>query len=208
MITVSLTRRAFAGCCATTAIAIGAGAGVRALGSDPTLLRPPGAQDADQLFGACLRCDRCRSICPTGIVVPSTMFDGVISARTPKLDFHRGECTFCDECLRVCPTGAIQAFDSATDKIGVAVVQPDRCLAYDTGCRVCVDACAYEAITVDENGFPQVNAETCNGCGACEYVCPALVYRSFPGGKRRGIVVVSPEEFDQLGTTTAVVERG
>lgn len=205
---MSLTRRAFVGYCATAAVAVSAGGVVRLSGNDDGLLRPPGAQDVDHLFSACIKCDRCRSICPTGIVVPSTLFDGVLSARTPKLDFHRGRCTFCDECLYVCPTGAIKPFDETCEKIGMAIIQPDRCLAYDTGCRVCVDACPYDALSVDENGLPIVDPKACNGCGECVNVCPALVYRSFPGGKRRGVVVVSMDVYERLGSTVATLEEG
>ena len=42
--------------------------------------------------------------------------------------------------------------------------------------------------------------------GQCEFECTALVYGTFAGGTRRGIVVVPPEAAGQLGRT--VVEDG
>ena len=148
-----------------------------------------------------MKCDRCRSVCHTGVIGVAEVGDGFLRARTPKLNFHRGSCDFCGDCQRVCPTGAIGAFDPEADKLGVAVVQKDRCVAYYQGCVECQKACPFEAIALDGDGHPVVDADRCNGCGVCEDVCPALVYRSFSGGTRRGIVVVSPSAYARLGKT-------
>lgn len=198
----STTRRAFIGFCATGAISIGFAGTVKALAGEQDLLRPPGAQDEEHFISTCLKCDRCRSICPHGAVSLATVENGLINARTPILDFHKGFCDFCDLCYRVCPTGAIQSFDETSEKVGVAIVQQDRCVAYFEGCLTCVDACPYEAISLDDAAHPVVDAEKCNGCGVCEYVCPALSYRSFSGGTRRGIVVVTPADYERLGKTS------
>ena len=101
-------------------------------------------------------------------------------------------CVKCDRCR----------FDPQRDKLGVAVVQKDRCIAYFEGCVECEKACPYEAIALDDVGHPVIDAAKCNGCGVCENVCPALVYRSFAGGSRRGVVVVAPERYERLGRTT------
>lgn len=197
------SRRAFVGFCGTAAAFAGFGGAVRALdgAAETELVRPPGAQDELRLHAACVKCDRCRSVCHTGAIGIADVADGFLRARTPVLNFHRGSCDFCGDCARVCPTGAIGAFDPDTDKVGVAVVQKDRCIAYFQGCVECEKACPYEAIALDAGNHPVVDANRCNGCGVCEEVCPALVYRSFAGGTRRGIVVVSPSRFAALGTT-------
>ena len=127
---------------------------------------------------------------------------GLLQARTPVLDFHKGYCDFCGKCQTACPTGALGSFDPQRDKLGVAVVQKDRCIAYFEGCVECEKACPYEAIALDDVGHPVIDAAKCNGCGVCENVCPALVYRSFAGGSRRGVVVVAPERYERLGRTT------
>lgn len=185
-----ITRRDFCG----MAVALGAfsligtgAAATEAQGAE--LLRPPGGQDAATMRERCLHCDRCRSICPTGVVDVAFVEDGVVWAGSPTLDFHKGYCDFCGLCQEACPTGALGSFDKSVDKLGVAVVDPDRCLAYFQGCIVCVEACPYAAIECDENGHPVVREAACNGCGLCEYMCPSLVYRAFAGGTRRGIAV-------------------
>ena len=197
------TRRAFAGFCGAAAAFAAFGGAVKAAdgASETALVRPPGAQDELRLLASCVKCDRCRSVCHTGVIGVAEVGDGFLRARTPKLNFHRGSCDFCGDCQRVCPTGAIGAFDPEADKMGMAVVQKDRCVAYYQGCVECQKACPFEAIALDGDGHPVVDADRCNGCGVCEDVCPALVYRSFSGGTRRGIVVVSPSAYARLGKT-------
>ncbi|SDE96722.1 4Fe-4S dicluster domain-containing protein [Sporomusa acidovorans] len=154
------------------------------------LLRPPGGQDEAAFIARCLRCDRCRSICPTSVIGLANLSDGILEARTPVMKFHLGYCSFCNQCVEVCPTHALQPFDSKTVKIGLATVQKDICIAWDSGgCMVCMDACPYHAITLDGQSHPVVDSRQCNGCGICEQICPALVMRSYIGGSIRGIVV-------------------
>lgn len=197
------TRRTFLGFCASGAVFAGFGGAIKvASGAAETkLVRPPGAQDELHLLASCIKCDRCRSVCHTGAIAVASVEDGFLQARTPKLNFHLGSCDFCGDCMRVCPTGAIGSFDETTEKMGMAIVQADRCVAYYMGCVECQKACPFEAIDLNESGHPIVNPDKCNGCGVCEDICPALVYRSFAGGSRRGIVVVSPSDYARLGRT-------
>ena len=60
---------------------------------------------------------------------------------------------------------------------------------------------AFDALSFDESRHPVVNAQLCNGCGACECACTALVYGAFAGGSRRGIVVVGVATYEKLGAT-------
>jgi heterodisulfide reductase subunit A len=51
----------------------------------------------------------------------------------------------------------------------VARVDEARC----SGCRVCLGACAYEAISRDDGkGVAVVNEALCTGCGTCVAACP------------------------------------
>ncbi|MEG0418892.1 4Fe-4S dicluster domain-containing protein [Gordonibacter sp.] len=181
--------------------------------TDKELLRPPGGQDEDRLLSACIRCDRCRQVCPMHAIESSSIEDGLLNTRTPRLNFRNhalqrtlgtteyhevdgGYCNFCDpeqtggqtkRCIANCPTGALQAFDETKERIGEAVIDPVYCINYPqlgqtpTGCRVCVDACPYEAIVMNDAQRPEILSNTCNGCGRCEAVCPSASYRQLVG---------------------------
>lgn len=186
----AITRRVFAvgAVGAAGMFAIG-GAGYALDGGD-TLLRPPGGQDEAAFKASCLKCDKCRSICPQNCISVGILEDGLLNYRAPKLDFHKGYCTFCNLCIQVCPTKALAPFDEARDKLGCAVIDEEQCIAYQKGgCQQCVDACAYGAVTLDGSRRPVVDAALCNGCGLCEYVCPSASFRSFSGSRNRGINV-------------------
>ena len=119
----AMTRRSFVGLAAVCAVGAGVGGAGVAFAGEGELLRPPGGQDERALAAACLKCDRCRSACPTGAVAVASVGDGFLRARTPVLDFHKGYCDFCGKCIEVCPTGALRSFDETAEKLGVAVVQ-------------------------------------------------------------------------------------
>lgn len=194
-----LTRRdliAGAGAVAAT-LAIG-GAGT-AFAGGRTLMRPPGGQDEDRFIGTCIRCDRCRSVCPTSAIGVATLEDGLIDMRTPKMEFRLGYCDECGgsyRCAEVCPVGSIAPFDKLVEKIGMAVIDPTVCLTYGISgacSAVCVDACPEEALCVDESGRLAIDESLCWGCGACEYYCVSDAYGAFSGSRNRGINVVTWE---------------
>jgi len=200
--TPMMTRKGFLGAVAGLAVMTGLG-GVAKVFSGRELLRPPGGQDEASFISRCLKCDRCRSICPTRVIGIAEVEDGFAVARTPVMKFHLGECTFCGKCTEVCPTKALTAyrtteasFAGATVRVpdirtGSASVHKDRCIAWSGGtCAVCFKACPYGAVSQDSDGRPIVDEHVCNGCGVCVYVCPALTARSYIGGTSRGIEVV------------------
>ena len=181
--TLSLSRRSLVAGSALVAASFAVGSAASALDGGATCLRPPSAEDEERFRSLCLKCDRCRSACPQGCVRTGTLEDGLLNWRTPVMDFHRGLCDFCGRCEQTCPTGAIRDVDAKANRIGLAVIDPQRCIAWISGsCRVCVDACPYEALSADASGRPIVDSTRCNGCGICEY-------RSFAGGTQRGINV-------------------
>ena len=156
------------------------------LASGDEFIRPPGAPDEKSFLARCIRCNRCRSICPTSVV---GIGDGFAAARTPVMNFRLGYCDFCGKCVEVCTTEALRYFDKKSVRIGLAEIT-DRCIAWNSGgCSICVEQCPYQAIFFDGQRRPVVDTAKCNGCGVCENVCPALVLRSYQGGTIRGIVV-------------------
>lgn len=121
-------------------------------------------------------------------------------------------CDFCEKanngvplCAEVCPSTALSLganFDSATAVLGVAKLDTNLCLAYRSGfCSFCYDACVQvrgeEASAIyfketqgdQSTWLPAVDADKCNGCGACESVCVSAQAGSTLNAKVRAIVI-------------------
>lgn len=185
------------------------GLGAVNLAGRKELLRPPGAQDEARLLSLCIRCGKCLEICPSKVIRPAHVEDGLLSMRTPTLNFSENWCDWCANerggaplCAETCPTGAISLPADAkpeTTIIGKAVLDQDHCLAYrNTGCRFCYDACPFEAVIIDGNKRPHVIADKCNGCGACEAMCVSLQNASVGDIiDRKAIYVVPVSQFEE-----------
>ena len=62
-----------------------------------------------------------------------------------------------------------------------AEVDAERC----SGCRLCVDLCAYKALQVDRSGeVVAVEPTLCRGCGICAAACPADAIKARHFGDR------------------------
>lgn len=194
-----ISRRSFAiGSIGTVAmLALGT---VGLIDGDP-LCRPPGAQDEKDFLFSCIHCEKCREVCPRHAIKPTKLESGLLSFRTPQMDFKRGWCDFCENekggplCVQVCPVAALglpEGKPSESVIIGRAVINEDWCLAVkDMGCRECVDACPYDAMDVNESSIPYVIEDKCNGCGACENACISMSSGSLSvNATDRAIVVV------------------
>ncbi|MFW9957707.1 MAG: 4Fe-4S dicluster domain-containing protein [Candidatus Odinarchaeota archaeon] len=48
-----------------------------------------------------------------------------------------------------------------------SVVDEERC----AGCQVCISVCPYNAVTLNERGYADVNPTVCKGCGTCTATC-------------------------------------
>lgn len=187
----TFTRRTLIAGSALIAAQFALGGTALALEGDKKHLRPPSAQDEDSFLATCMKCGRCQSACPQSCIRTGVLEDGLLSWRTPIMSFKRGYCDYCGKCALVCPTGAITETDAEKNRIGLAKIDPERCLAWTAGssCLACVDACPTSAITADASGRPVIEDALCNGCGACERNCPSNSYRSFAGGTKRGVNV-------------------
>ena len=156
------------------------------------VIRPPGGQDEDFL-SKCIRCDRCRSICPTNVIGIGGLAEGVVNLRTPVMNYKYGSCDFCGQCIEVCPTGALRNYPGETTVVGRARLT-EICIALRTGaCTKCKEECPYEAISLGEGMIPVIDDDKCNGCGVCEHICPANVLQTYTGRNLRGIEVLPLE---------------
>jgi ferredoxin len=171
-----------------TFIAVAAGLGFSLLAqkigqarSDDAPLRPPGAIKEDEFTGLCLRCGNCIRTCPSRIIHPDTGQSGILGFLSPVVRYETDYCNEkCNACTTVCPSGALQSLNLDLKNryiIGKASVDIALCLWGISECHACLQPCPYEAIKVqfDEGAyesFPGVDPAKCNGCGACEAVCP------------------------------------
>ncbi len=84
-------------------------------------------------------------------------------------------------CTEICPTGALREVPDDLEVIaeeidmGVAVVDPDRCLSYlGRVCGYCHDACPLPGVAIDLTppARPVIHEDACVGCGRCVELCP------------------------------------
>jgi polyferredoxin len=163
---------------------------------DPSCIRPPGAVDEAPFLSRCIRCGQCMKVCPNNALHPALGEAGVEGLWTPVLVPRIGYCEpTCTLCTEVCPTAAIRRVTQKQKtargpemvRIGTAFIDRGRCLpwAMETPCIVCEEFCpvspkaivvAEETVAVDGEERkllkPSVRPDRCNGCGACEFICP------------------------------------
>lgn len=149
-----------------------------------TPLLPPGAGSARHLAQHCTACQLCVSVCPNGVLRPSTDLQTLMQ---PEMSYERGYCRpECTRCSEVCPTKAIRPLtvpEKASTQVGHAVWVRANCIPLTDGvaCGNCARHCPSGAIQMvpSEAGdkaspkIPVVDVERCIGCGACENLCPA-----------------------------------
>lgn len=133
-------------------------------------LRPPWTDDA-RLTASCTRCGDCITGCPEGVLING---DGGFPAFDPLAG--NGECTFCGICAQMCEA---DVFDRTRPRPWsvVATLSPATCLAEKgVHCEACRDICDTRAIgmryRVGGPPRPDIDQNTCTGCGACVGVCP------------------------------------
>jgi polyferredoxin len=161
----------------------------------PTLLRPPGALDANSdavALTRCTRCSECMRVCPTTGLQPAVFDAGVAGFGSPVLIPRLGYCDYsCNACGQACPVQAIPplSLDQKRLKvIGRAYIDENRCIPWSDHlpCIVCQEMCPLpkKAVELEEADvwgpdgtrvhlqLPHVVRDLCIGCGICEYKCP------------------------------------
>lgn len=145
---------------------------------------PPGAVNFDKFNEKCISCHLCVSKCPTQIIKPAFMEYGLGGMMQPTLSFDKGFCDFnCTVCSDICPTDALTTISKEVKQktqIGTAHFVLQNCIVNykERRCGACAEICPTKAIRLvpykNSLSIPEINPEMCIGCGACEYVCPAI----------------------------------
>jgi len=114
---------------------------------------------------------------------------GIWGFLAPVISFEKKYCREdCVECTKVCPSGALQRLNPDEKRsyiIGEALVDGSRCFVTlaQKDCDACAAACPFGAIRIhwDDDlyaAYPLIDINRCNGCGACEAVCPVEGYKA------------------------------
>lgn len=204
-----LPRRLFLGLCggAATATLVN-----RLPVAEATLpLRPPGAVDEITMRALCVRCGSCARACPETLLHPDLTPPDLTGLLLPVVRFKTGHCLDdCARCGEACPSGAIACLPVAEKnerKIGLAKVDQEACLlSREIECGICAAVCkrgaVIEAFSKDSyTASIRIDADRCNGCGACLAICPPRAItiarvpsiKGKPGRYTPGILHKDPE---------------
>ncbi len=139
------------------------------LREDDIFVRPPGSP-VHGFSDACTKCGECVEACPENVIT----FD---PAGFPVFNPSDNPCTFCGNCARACPTSALDV-ERLSEWPWRATFHSASCLSMNgVSCRICQDNCEQNAIrfTLQTGGraAPSLDDTACNGCGACQALCPA-----------------------------------
>ncbi len=150
-------------------------------------LRPPGALPEKEFLARCIRCMRCVDNCPNNAIIALDESYGRAQRFTPAIKARRQACMLCNKlsgdglkCTEACPTGALQLVKRNVEdicakvKMGTAEIDTALCYSYNNwSCGTCYRACPLpgKAMTLGRWERPEVHAEHCIGCGACERIC-------------------------------------
>jgi len=140
------------------------------VGTPKQPIRLPWLTDADQFSDGCTQCEKCITSCKENIIVKG---DGGF----PEINFTLGECTFCGACSNVCPEPLFIINNGQAPWDYHATVN-NKCLTYNNiSCQSCQDSCEPMAIrfqyAIGKPPSPEINTESCTGCGACVATCPS-----------------------------------
>ena len=133
--------------------------------------RPPWARDEYAFTEACTQCGKCQDACPQEIIIRG-------HAGYPIISFSKAGCTFCGGCAEACEADCFIKPSERTGKpwtlyarVSTACVE-----AKGVACRMCYDACEYDALRfrpkLGGGANLIIDEDCCTGCGVCVSHCP------------------------------------
>lgn len=166
---------------------------------------PPGAVSYEHFMEKCTACQLCVSKCPTQVLQPAFLENGLTGMMRPYMRFKvESFCNFeCNVCSEVCPNDAIvkqTLEEKKLTRVGVAHFMRDRCVVYHDhqDCGACAEHCPTQAVHMvpfqDGLTIPQVDPELCIGCGGCESICPVVPPAIFVEGLEVQEKATPPED--------------
>ena len=169
------------------------------------MILPPGSISLEHFKQSCTACHRCVSVCPTRVIEPGLLQNGITGVFQPALNYSKSFCEYeCNQCTQICPTSALKKVTLEQKKqIQLGVVQLDKtsCIVYqkEEVCGACAEVCPTRAVFVYEykkNLYaPITEEEYCVGCGACEYACPVRPQRAITvSGNQLHLTAKKPKE--------------
>ncbi len=143
------------------------------------IIRPPGALSEEQFLLTCTRCDKCVEGCEYNAIHLVDQVHAGVLLKTPFIDPTYEPCRFCVDmpCIESCTDNALiwpPLGNKTVPPIGIAKINLNHCLAKQgQHCDYCYNSCpnGLKAIIKSEDGSPRIDADLCNGCGKCAYIC-------------------------------------
>ncbi len=155
---------------------------------------PPGAVSLERFKDKCTACQLCISKCPTQVLQPAFLDNGLTGIMQPYLKFRTESfCNYeCTVCIDVCPNHALVPLtleEKKLTRIGAVHFVIDKCIVHSEhqDCGACAEHCPTQAVHMVPFGnegltIPSIRPEICIGCGACASICPVVTPAIFVEG--------------------------
>jgi len=133
----------------------------------------------------CLGLGTCERACP---------FDAIVMNEGGIAEIDKDKCTACGKCLEVCPKSVI-GYVPYDQNVIVDCNNMDRgghvkknCGIACIACKMCVKACPFDAIDV-ENNIAKIDYEKCTNCGLCYDKCPTKAIEMDESKRLKAVVI-------------------
>lgn len=132
----------------------------------------------------CLGYGDCLRKCPFGAITMDA--NGI-----PQIDEEK--CTGCQQCVAVCPRQVIR-MRPAKSRVSVRCMSQAKgvevrktCKTGCIACNLCVKACPFDAITV-QNNLAIIDHSKCRNCGLCVAKCPTKAIEGQLEGRPKAVI--------------------